>query len=117
MKAPPITVRCDCGEQAQVIYPETWTCESCGKRWNTAQVPAEEYLGILREMRRFRLTAIGAALLLGIGFSVLALAVSQAFFLLLPPVLAAWYIVYMPLWRKRVRRRARSLPTWQLRPE
>jgi len=117
MKVPPITVRCDCGVQAHVTYPETWTCEGCGRRWNTAQIPAEEYLGILREMRRFRFTAIGAALVLGGAFSVLALVVSQSFFLLLPPVLAGWYIIYMPLWRKKVRRRARSLPTWQLRPE
>jgi hypothetical protein len=117
MNAPPITVRCDCGEQAQVAYPETWVCGKCGRRWNTAQIPAEEYLGILREMKRFRITAIAAALVLAVLFAVLALTVSQSFFLLLPPALAGWYIVYMPLWRRKVRRRARSLPTWQLRPE
>jgi hypothetical protein len=36
---------------------------------------------------------------------------------MLPVVLAGWYLFYMPLWRAKVRRRARSLPTWQLHPE
>jgi Flp pilus assembly protein TadB len=117
MKGPPITIRCECGETKQVPYGERWTCEGCGRRWNTAQIPAAEYDGILREMRRFRLTAIAAALVLGVGFTIAAVTVSQSLFLLLPVVLAAWYIWYMPLWRRKVRRRARSLPKWQLTPE
>jgi hypothetical protein len=31
--------------------------------------------------------------------------------------MAFWFLVYMPRWRQKVRRRARSLPHWQLRPE
>jgi len=117
VKGPPITVRCDCGEVAHVPYPETWQCPTCGRRWNTGQIPADEYYGILREMRRFRLTAIGAAVVFAVVFTVLAVAVSQSLLLLLPVVLAGWYVWYMPLWRRKVRRRARSLPKWQLRPE
>jgi hypothetical protein len=117
VKGPPITVRCNCGETRQVPYPETWQCERCGRRWNTSQIPADEYGAILREMRGFRLSAIVAALALAVVFVALALVVSQALFLLLPVVLAGWYIWYMPLWRRRVRRRARSLPKWQLHPE
>ena len=41
----------------------------------------------------------------------------QKLMLLLPVVIAAWYLIYMPRWRRRVRRRARSLPTWSLRPD
>ena len=117
MKGPPITIRCECGETKQVPYPERWTCEQCGRSWNTAQIPAEEYEGIMREMRRFRLNAIAAAVILTVVFSILALTVSQSLFLLLPVLLAFWYIWYMPLWRRKVRRRARSLPTWHLTPE
>lgn len=98
-------------------YGQRWTCETCERRWNTGQIPAAEYEGILREMRRFRMTAIGAAVVLGVGFTVLALTVSQSLFLLLPAVLAGWYIWYMPMWRRKVRRRARSLPTWHLEQE
>jgi hypothetical protein len=116
VKAPPITVACDCGELEHVAYGETWQC-ACGRRWNTTQIPADEYWGILRDMRRFRLTAIAAAVLIGVGFTVLALVVSHSLFLLLPVVLGGWYTLYMPWWRRKVRRRARSLPKWQLRPE
>lgn len=117
MRGPPITIKCECGEMRQVPYGERWACEQCGRRWNTAQIPAAEYDGILREMKRFRLSAIGFALAIGVAFVVLATVVSESLFLLLPIVLAAWYLFYMPMWRAKVRRRARSLPTWQLHPE
>jgi hypothetical protein len=35
----------------------------------------------------------------------------------MPIVMAGWFLLYMPGWRRRVRRRARSLPVWQLDPE
>jgi len=117
MRGPPITIKCECGETRQIPYGERWECEQCGRRWNTAQIPAAEYDGILREMRRFRLSAIGYAVVIGVTFVLLATLVSESLFLLLPVVLAVWYLVYMPLWRAKVRRRARSLPTWQLHPE
>jgi hypothetical protein len=110
-------VKCDCGELKHVAYGETWTCEQCSRRWNTNQIPAEEYNAILSEMRRFRLSAIAAAVVLGVGFALLAIFVSESLFLMLPVVLGGWYIWYMPLWRRKVRRRARNLPKWQLRPE
>ena len=98
-------------------YGETWQCESCGRRWNTSQIPADEYWGLLRGMRRLRLVVIGVALGLALVFGLLGLFVSESLFLLLPAVLAFWFILYMPWWRRRVRRRARSSPKWKLRPE
>lgn len=117
MKGSLITLSCDCGNVSRLRYGEHWRCERCGRRWNTADIPAEEYWGIMREMRRFRLTAISAAVVLGVSFALLTFLVSQRLFLLLPVVLAGWYIFYMPQWRRRVRRRARNLPTWQLKSE
>ena len=117
MRGPPITVRCECGRVERVPYGDSWTCEGCGRRWDTNQVPAAEYWGIMREMRRYRLVAIGAALALGVTFALLAFLVSQRLLLLMPIVMAGWYLLYMPRWRRRVRQRARSLPAWQLHPE
>jgi len=117
MSGPPITVACECGKMAHVPYGETWQCDSCGRRWNTAQIPAEEYRGIMREMRRFRLVAIGIAAGLALLFGLLAAFVAQSIFLLFPVVMAGWFLLFMPWWRRRIRRRVRSLPTWQLRPE
>lgn len=117
MRAPPITVACECGELKHVPYGETWQCERCGRRWNTAQIPAEEYWGPLREFRRERLVLIGIAFALAAVFALLAVLVSERLFLLFPVVLGVWLIWYMPMWRRRMRRRARDLPKWQLRPE
>jgi hypothetical protein len=117
MRLAPITIACECGELKHVPYGEVWRCERCGRRWNTAQIPEEEYYGLLRDMRRLRLFPIGIALGFLIVFGLLALLFSQALILLLPVTLAFWFILYMPWWRRKVRLRARSGPRWQLRPE
>ena len=117
VRGAPITVRCDCGAVKRVPYGERWECEQCSRRWNTGQIPADEYWGLMREMRRLRLSVIGVALALAGGFALLALFVSQAIFLLIPLVLSGWFIWYMPFWRRKLRRRVRSLPSWQLHPE
>ena len=117
MAAPPITVACRCGRTNKVPYPETWTCEDCGRRWNTAQIPAEAYHNLLRDMRRPRLVVIGVAVGVALVFGALALFVSESLFMLAPVVLTGWFIVYMPFWRRRLRRRARSIPAWTLEPE
>ena len=64
-------MKCDCGAVEHVPYPGVWICPTCGRRWNTAQIPSEEYWGIMRQQRRFRFEAMGVAL--AIGAVVLAL--------------------------------------------
>lgn len=118
MRSPsPIAITCECGEERSVPYGETWTCESCGRRWNTAQIPSDEYWGIMRGMRRMRLAIIGVALGIALVFGLLAILVSEGLFILLPIVLGMWFLMFMPLWRRRIRRQARSLPKWKLHPE
>ncbi len=117
MKGAPITVTCHCGELRYVPYGETWTCEECSRRWNTTQIPADAYWGIMREMRNYRLVVIGIALGMAAIFGVLAITVSGGLLLLLPVLLTAWFIWFMPLWRRRLRQRARNLPSWKLTPE
>jgi fatty acid desaturase len=117
VKGARITVRCDCGEVNYVEYGETWQCPKCDRRWNTLQIPSDEYWGIMDEMRQFRVQAMTVALCIGGAFAALALTLSFSFFLFLPAFMTAWYIFYMPRWRRRVRQRARSLPEWTLHPE
>lgn len=100
-----------------MAYGDVWRCEQCGRRWNTNQIPADEYWGIMRDMRRLRLVVVGVAAGAALLFGVLALTVAESIFLLFPVVLAAWFLWYMPWWRRKIRRRARNLPTWNLRPE
>jgi len=117
VKGPPITVKCDCGVKRLVPYGETWECDDCHRRWNTNQIPSEEYWGIMTEMRRFRMRAIRSMVILGAVFVYLALAISKSFFFLIPVVTSGWYLFYMPRWRQRVRRHARQVPKWELHPE
>jgi Flp pilus assembly protein TadB len=117
VRGPPITIKCDCGELRHVPYGDRWQCEQCGRTWNTAQIPAEEYWGILRGMRRHRLVVIGVAVAVALVFTLLAIFVAESLFLLMPAVLAGWFIWYMPFWRRKVRREARNLPKWNLHPD
>ena len=117
MRGALITVRCDCGEVGYVPYGERWACGKCRRSWNTAQIPAEEYWGIMRDMRRLRLTVIGVALAMVVPIAALVPIIGIRIIMLLPLVMGFWFIFYMPRWRRRVREQARNLRKWELRPE
>jgi hypothetical protein len=117
VKGARITVKCDCGAVNYLDYGDTWKCDRCRRRWNTNQIPPEEYWGLMREMRDARVKVMGAGVTFGVAVLVLAVVVSHAFLVLLPVVFGGWYLVYMPRWRKRLRLKARAAPTWTLRPE
>ena len=98
-------------------YGETWTCPSCARRWNTAQIPASAYDGRRRRMRRLELEVLGFGVVLLAVFVPLVLFVDTAFLFPALVVVAAWMFLYMPLWRRRVRRAAGETPRWELHPE
>jgi hypothetical protein len=118
MRGAPITIRCDCGQVERVPYGQTWPCPECGRRWNTEQIPSDEYWGIMREMRRYRLQVLGISMVLGLGFAIALANINVRRVLpIILGLMAFWFLVYMPRWRQKVRRRARNLPHWQLHPE
>lgn len=117
MRGAPITVRCRCGEKAYVPYGELWECPECHTLWDTTQIPADQYWGIMREMRRLRLVAIGVALAIAAAGGVLALVIGGQFLIVAFMIVAFWFIWFMPFWRRRVRARARQLPVWALHPK
>jgi len=117
MRGAQITVRCDCGAIGYVPYGGRWECADCHRRWNTGQIPADEYWGIMREMRRFRIVAIGTALAVMVPILVLTVFGGIRVLVLLPIAMSFWFMFYMPRWRRKVRTRARSLRRWQLCPE
>lgn len=112
-----ITVRCDCGGVGYVPYGERWECPTCHRRWNTGQIPAEEYWGIMRDMRRMRINVLATALGLIIPILILTAVAGIRILILLPVVMSFWFLFYMPRWRRRVRLQARNLQRWQLHPE
>jgi hypothetical protein len=114
---PPITIKCECGERRDVAYGDRWQCESCGRSWNTQQIPAEEYESLLRGVRRHKLEAAGAAGLGALILIPLIAFVSATFIVLVPLTMAGWLFVFLPFWRRRYRRTAAAAPRWQLHPE
>ena len=117
MAKPPITISCECGEKRDVPWGERWQCETCGRAWNTAQIPAEEYEQLLRSVRRHKLEALALA---GAGAVVLVpliVFVSASFIALVPLAMVGWLVWFLPRWRRRYRRTARNAPRWQLHPE
>src|SRR5438552_17162534 len=115
--SPPISISCECGEKRSVPYGEAWTCERCGRRWDTRQIPADEYLARLRRMRRFRVEVVGLVALGLAVFVPLILFVEPALIFLAAITSAMFIILYMPFWRRRVQRAAADAPTWELHPE
>ncbi len=115
---PPITLTCDCGERRQLRYGERWTCESCGKTWNTNRIPAEQYGAIRATQIRYR--RIPAALsVLALGCIVAFVIAGKAFGGLIMVALLAttWTMFFRPFYRRRYRRALADLPTWKIKPE
>jgi hypothetical protein len=117
MGRPPITINCECGETKRVAYGQRWTCERCGRSWNTQQIPAEEYEGLLRRIRRHKIEVLAAAAIGAAVLIPLIVFVSGRFIAVVPMVMAAWLFVFLPYWRRRYRRTARNAPRWDLHPE
>ena len=118
LRGPPIAVTCECGEKRDLRYGEEWTCESCGRRWDTNQIPPDQYQAIRRTQLRFRVLPV----LYGLG--VLALAVFFTLtgnifsvFVLLPLALMFWFYFIRPAHRRRYRRAVAELPRWELRSQ
>jgi chromate transport protein ChrA len=69
-------------------------------------------------MRRYRLQVVLVALVFGVGAAIVLANVDVRRVLpIILALMAFWFLVYMPRWRRKVRQRARSLPHWQLHPE
>ena len=117
MKGPPITIQCDCGAAKLVRYGDTWSCPDCDRRWNTGQIPAAEYEGLLRRMRRYKVELLGIAFALIAVFVPLIVFVDQSIIFLAAIAAFALMFGYLPFWRRRVRRAAQDTPRWELKPE
>jgi hypothetical protein len=115
---PPITVTCRCGEKRELQYGEDWTCESCGRRWDTNQIPAEQYQAIRRTQLRYRVLPVAYGLLVA-GTAIFFTLTGNLFsvFVLLPLSMLIWFYFLRPVHRRRYRRAIAELPWWELRPD
>src|SRR2546423_1137168 len=78
MAAPRITLRCDCDKsEAYVAYGERWTCESCGRTYDTKGIPAEDFEAIETLRRRYRIAGYAGVSLVAAFVLVLALTAQE----------------------------------------
>ena len=104
--------------EARPALRRAWHCERCGKRWDTRQIPAEQYDAIRRLQWRFRLVPIA------LGLVVAALAIFFTLtgnifnvFVLLPLAMMIWFVFLRPTHQRRYRQAIADLPRWELRPQ
>jgi hypothetical protein len=118
LRGPPIAITCECGEKRDLRYGEDWTCEECGRRWDTNQIPAEQYGAIRRTQLRFRVLPVVYGLLVA-GAAIFFTLTGNIFsvFVLLPLSMLVWFYFLRPFHRRRYRRAIAELPRWELRPE
>ena len=118
VREPPITLTCDCGTGASVAYGERWTCPQCGKTWNTAQIPREEYDALLSGIKRYRRLVFVPALVLAVVLVPLAVLVDVRFAFLLFVLEMAFALMIVPPLRRRASMRVlNETPSWKLSPE
>jgi hypothetical protein len=115
---PPISVACECGEKRDLAYGDAWTCERCGRRWDTNQIPREEYEVVRRTQLRFRVLPVVLGLLVA-GLAIFFTLTGNVFsvFFLLPVALSVWFVFLRPMHRRRYRAAIANLPRWELKPE
>jgi hypothetical protein len=117
LRGPPIALTCECGVKHDVRYGDTWTCEQCGRTWDTSQIPREQYEAIRRTQLRFRALPVALGLLVA-AIAIFFTLTGNVFsvFFLLPIATTVWFVFLRPAHRRRYRRAIADLPRWELHP-
>jgi uncharacterized RDD family membrane protein YckC len=117
-RGPPITLTCDCGQTRYLRYGERWTCETCGKTWNTTRIPIEQYAAIRSTQLRYRRAPIIISVF-ALAAVIACIVVGKALGgLIIVAVLATtWSMFFRPLHRRKYREALADLPTWKIKPE
>ena len=118
VRAPLITIGCDCGAWTEVAYRDRWTCPDCGRTWDTSQIPAADYDVLLKGVRRYRLLVLGPPLVLAAILIPLAATVGIQYAFLLFVLVMGYALLAVPQMRRLASKRMReSTKSWKLRPE
>jgi hypothetical protein len=117
-RGPPITITCECGERRYLRYGERWTCEKCGRTWNTRRIPLEEYAELRRTQLRYRRVPLLIAAL-SLACVVVFIVLGRAFggLIVVAFCVTAWSMFVRPLHKRRYREQLAKLPTWKIEPE
>ncbi len=117
-RGPKITVSCPCGEVRYLSYGEQWTCEKCGRRWDTNQIPIEQYAALRATQLRYRRVPMAISVV-ALACIVAAVVVGKALGGVIIVAIAAttWSMFFRPIHRRKYRSAMADLPTWSLKPD
>ncbi|HEY2655393.1 MAG TPA: hypothetical protein VGI55_06360 [Solirubrobacteraceae bacterium] len=117
-RGPPITIGCECGERRDLHYGDRWTCEKCGKTWDTGRIPVDEYAQLCRTQARFRWIPLAGAVFVVASLIALVL-LGRAFSGILLAALAAtaWSTFGRPQWKRRYLKAIENRPSWDIKSE
>ena len=118
LRGPPIAITCECGEKRDLGYGEDWACETCGRHWDTNQIPVGQYDAIRRTQLRFRVLPVVYGVVVA-STALFFMLTGNVFsvFVLLPLSMMLWFYFVRPVHRRRYRRAIAELPRWELRPD
>jgi hypothetical protein len=117
-RGPPITITCECGEKRHLRYGERWTCEKCGRTWNTNRIPVEQYAAIRATQMRYRRIPIAISIF-ALAAVIASILVGKALggVLVIGILATTWSMFFRPLHRRKYREAIAELPTWNIKPE
>jgi Flp pilus assembly protein TadB len=112
---PPITLTCECGERRELRYGELWSCESCGRTFDTRRIPLEEYAAIRRSRVRDRLLpGLVVLVLAGVVAGLVLSGRALAAVVLVPMTGFVWSTFVRPARRRRQYREIAERPSWEI---
>lgn len=117
-KGPLITIKCECGETRKLKYGEDWTCERCGRHWNTNKIPMEQYAAIRRAQMRYRrvpLVISAAALISVVAF--IAIGQFARGLVIVALVATAYNVFARPMHKRKYQEALSKLPKWEIEPD
>jgi hypothetical protein len=117
-RGPPITVKCECGQQRELRYGERWRCDGCGRNYDTNRIPADEYASFHRNRVRDRF--LPGAVFLALGGAVLAFVLTGYPFgaiLIVGAVGFMWGTFVRPVRRRRQYRAIADRPSWKIKSD
>jgi hypothetical protein len=117
-RGPKITVSCRCGEKQYLGYGEQWTCERCGRRWDTNQIPVEQYAAIRSTQLRYRRVPIAISVV-ALACILAGVLVGKALggLIIVAIIATTWSMFFRPIHSRKYRQALAQLPTWTLTPD
>jgi hypothetical protein len=117
-RGPKITVSCRCGEKAYLSYGEQWTCDRCGRHWDTNQIPVEQYAAIRSTQLRYRRVPIAISVV-ALACIVAGVLVGKALggLIIVAIIATTWSMFFRPIHSRKYRQALAQLPTWTLTPD